>query len=92
MVASLDIAQYNLSHSHINLGMKMYAQLEEEPRWFTQYLWPLEDAAEEVRAVADIITGAVDEDGIPTPQTEDARRLRIDYARTVWLIESQLVD
>ena len=46
----------------------------------------------EVTEVANVITGAVDEDGVPTPQAEDDRKLRKDYARLVWSKESQLVS
>ena len=89
LVASLEIAKHNLSHSVLDLAMKMNAQLN-EPR-YTQYLDSWEEAAEEVMEVADAITGAIDEDRVPTPQTEEARKLRKDYARLVWSIESQLV-
>ena len=66
LVARLDKALENLINSHAYLMMEMEVRVY-EPR-FTQYTDPLEDAAMEVKAMADVITGAVDEDGVPTPR------------------------
>ena len=86
----MELAKHNLFHSVGDLAVEMNTQLV-EPR-YTQYLDNWNDAAEEVTEVADVITGAVDEDGVPTPQAEDARRLRENYASTVWSIGSLLVE
>ena len=65
-MASLDIAQYHLTHA--NFGMKMNAQLDDDR--YTQYMDALLDAAEEVKAVAEVVTRTVDEDGLPIPQLD----------------------
>ena len=62
----MEIAKHNLSHSVLDLAMKMNAQLN-EPR-YTQYLDSWEEAAEEVIEVADAITGAIDEDRVSLPR------------------------
>ena len=77
LVASLDIAQ--------DLVMEMNAQPNEAR--YNQYLDGLLDAAEEVKAVAEVITGAVDGDGVPNPQL-DSGSLQEDYAMMAWKIET----
>ena len=85
----MELAKHNLFHSVVDHAVEMNVQLV-EPR-YTQYLDNWNDAANEVTEVAEVITGAVDEDGVLTLQAEDNRKLRKDYARLVWSIESQLV-
>ena len=79
LVASLDKAWDNLINSHVDL-VKMNAQLN-EPR-LTQYLCPLVDAVEEVKAVAEVVTRTIDGDGVPNSQV-DSESLKEDYARMV---------
>ena len=87
LVASLDIALDTLIDSHVALVMKMNAQLSEAR--FTQYITKLEEAADEVKTVAEVITMSVDGDGVPLPQLNSGR-LKQDYARMVLSIETQL--
>ena len=87
LVASLDIALDTLIDSHVTLVMKMNAQLDEAR--FTQYITKLEDAADEVKTIAEVITMSVDGDGVPLPQL-DSGRLKQDYTRMVLSIETQL--
>ena len=59
LVASLDIAQDNLIKSHVALVIDMNAQLDEDR--FTQYINGWVDATEEVKAIAEVITEAVEQ-------------------------------
>ena len=85
--AGLDTAFDFLIDSHVALVMKMNAQLSEAR--FTQYITKLEEAADEVKTVAEVITMSVDGDGVPLPQLNSGR-LKQDYARMVLSIETQL--
>ena len=87
LVASLDIALDTLIDSHVALVMKMNAQLDEAR--FTQYITRLEDAADEAKTMAEVITMSVDGDGVPLPQL-DSGRLKQDYTRMVLSIGTQL--
>ena len=58
MVASLNTARVNLIETHLTLVTKMNAQ-PDEPR-FTQFMTPLMDAVEEVKALAEDIIEAED--------------------------------
>ena len=79
LVAGLDIARDNLFGSHVDLVIEMNA-LPHEDR-FTQFIDRWVDATEEVRAVAEVILEAVDEDGVPNPQQDgrDAPRQGGDF-------------
>ena len=90
LVASLHIAQHNLCHSQLSLDKKRNGQRDDCR--YTQFFGMLMDAAEERKALVDAITGAVDEKGVPTPQTVHDRRLRRDCAVMVWSIRTQLVE
>ena len=71
LVAGLDIALDNLISSHMTYVMKMNAQLSEAR--FTQYITKLEDAADEVKAIAEVVPQSVDQDGVPIPQVDGGR-------------------
>ena len=88
LLASLDVALDTLVDSHVALVMKMGAHLNEAR--FTQYIARLEDAAEEVKTLAGVVTKSVDGDGVPLLKL-DSGKLKQDYGRIVLSVETQLV-
>ena len=84
LVASLELAQHNLTHTIVDIEVNTATSRHR----YTQYLDKWNEAAKEVKEVADVLTGAVDEDGLPTPQAEEARNLRRDCAVMVWSIKT----
>ena len=66
LMSRLDTARINLVEAHLTLVTKMNAQ-PNEPR-FTEFMIPLMDAVKEVTALAEDVTEAAGENGIPNPQ------------------------
>ena len=87
-MARLETARINLVEAHLTLVTKMNAQ-PNEPR-FTEFMIPLMDAVVEVKAQAEEVIEASNEDGTPNSQVE-WENLKREHARLVLSVETKLV-
>ena len=60
----------------MDLVLEMNGQ-QNKPR-FTQYLWPLMDAAYDMKTIGEDILEAVDGDGVPNPRLDGEREVCTD--------------
>ena len=89
LLASLDAAYNCLVDAHVGYVMKMGSDMAEARH--VQYIDKIEDNIEEVKNVALLIVGALDEDGTPV-EAVNKEQLKDDYEISKLRLEAQIAE